>query len=884
MFTVRHQVHRHHHATDSFCFFGALPEDEDGAIDLEAGGCQRLSRFGSEEANDRLFALAERRGDAVEDASPRMRWHCSGGGRGSHGRVECGDDVGATGDGSVAYKVTGPGRANLPGGGAAAQRTRQQEGKGVAVRHGGSRWSLGKDRNGLRHRTAPPEYYPLMSCPVIPRTRSGEVPSLTVTEGEQMNVEDRLAQLERRVRHLEALAHRSTAPGESADTTGAEPPRSTLRPDHQEGRSGARPASPARALYDAARKPIQIPQFGELNAEQWFGQRGVLAAGVLLVTLAGAYFLKVAIDRGWISPATRCLAAILGGLAIASVGWRLVQRGTRAFGAALIGVGAGLVYLGIWAGASWYALVPPAWGIVGLALVAIATSAVAYRLGIELMGTVAALGALAGPVVIAAPDASANALLLYLGGVAATLGLAAVRRQWHSTTLLIVVISALLAMPAAEHAMAILTCGFAVAGGIAVLRLRHRWTGIALIGFLAAWRMLILATIPVGQEWLLIGSGLLLAALILQDALRTHQIWPDGSVLESSMRWSFSESLFFYLAPFMLHGTIATAIPTWSSQHHGAIALMLAVPYLAVGFLRVGWLRRPRSPFALVGTTAAAVAALTWPGSGFDGVVALLGMALLWSLLDHLQQRNDGRWYALMALGWAWLRFSAVVRDAGGAAFVDQYALMQWLGILVLVILARGLWKVAGRDVPESPLSLTISQEGFFALGDTLPSRIVPLLWVGAGFLLIAGVTNELVRLVAQSGLDGRIIPLATGLSVSAWWALCAGALVVFGFYRKLAAVRIAGLLVAGLAVIKVLFFDLANLDQLYRVGSFVILGVVLLCVAYLYHDKPQRARTADCGTSSLLRPLHHPQVRLQRLAALRELLLGVLVGDRRRR
>ena len=83
-----------------------------------------------------------------------------------------------------------------------------------------------------------------------------------------------------------------------------------------------------------------------------------------------------------------------------------------------------------------------------------------------------------------------------------------------------------------------------------------------------------------------------------------------------------------------------------------------------------------------------------------------------------------------------------VVRDADGAAFVDQYALMQWLGILVLVILARGLWKVAGRDVPESPLSLTISQEGFFALGDTLPSRIVPLLWVGAGFLL-GGVLDK---------------------------------------------------------------------------------------------------------------------------------------------
>jgi len=39
----------------------------------------------------------------------------------------------------------------------------------------------------------------------------------------------------------------------------------------------------------------------------------------------------------------------------------------------------------------------------------------------------------------------------------------------------------------------------------------------------------------------------------------------------------------------------------------------------------------------------------------------------------------------------------------------------------------------------------------------------------------------------------------------------------------------------AGLAVIKVLVFDLASLDALYRVGSVFILGLVFL-LAYLYH------------------------------------------------
>ena len=55
--------------------------------------------------------------------------------------------------------------------------------------------------------------------------------------------------------------------------------------------------------------------------------------------------------------------------------------------------------------------------------------------------------------------------------------------------------------------------------------------------------------------------------------------------------------------------------------------------------------------------------------------------------------------------------------------------------------------------------------------------------------------------------------------------------------------VRLAGLAVAGLAVIKVIAFDLASLDALYRVGSVFLLGLVTLSLAYLYyrHDRSER-------------------------------------------
>jgi uncharacterized membrane protein len=66
---------------------------------------------------------------------------------------------------------------------------------------------------------------------------------------------------------------------------------------------------------------------------------------------------------------------------------------------------------------------------------------------------------------------------------------------------------------------------------------------------------------------------------------------------------------------------------------------------------------------------------------------------------------------------------------------------------------------------------------------------------------------------------------------------------VLLGFRRSLKQARLAGLAVAGLAVVKVIMFDLAALDALYRVGSVFLLGLVTLSLAYLYYryDRSER-------------------------------------------
>ena len=139
-----------------------------------------------------------------------------------------------------------------------------------------------------------------------------------------------------------------------------------------------------------------------------------------------------------------------------------------------------------------------------------------------------------------------------------------------------------------------------------------------------------------------------------------------------------------------------------------------------------------------------------------------------------------------------------------------------WATALVSMLLAAGLWRRAGL-VPGSP----VPHGGLWALG---------------GALILFGVTAEIRRYFNLKTLSAYTASLASSLAVSAWWLVFAAALVGLGFRRGLKPARVAGLGVAGLAVIKVLLFDLSSLDALYRVGSVFILGLVFLLLAYLYH------------------------------------------------
>lgn len=72
--------------------------------------------------------------------------------------------------------------------------------------------------------------------------------------------------------------------------------------------------------------------------------------------------------------------------------------------------------------------------------------------------------------------------------------------------------------------------------------------------------------------------------------------------------------------------------------------------------------------------------------------------------------------------------------------------------------------------------------------------------------------------------------------ALSCAWSVYAAALLALGFRFRVRALRYVALGMFGLTVAKVMLVDLSRVEQIYRVTSFLVLGVLLFAVSWLYH------------------------------------------------
>jgi uncharacterized membrane protein len=91
----------------------------------------------------------------------------------------------------------------------------------------------------------------------------------------------------------------------------------------------------------------------------------------------------------------------------------------------------------------------------------------------------------------------------------------------------------------------------------------------------------------------------------------------------------------------------------------------------------------------------------------------------------------------------------------------------------------------------------------------------------------------------------------ARDMTYSIAWAVFALVLLVTGIAKRVRTTRYAGLGLLGVTILKLFFHDLAQLDQLYRIGAFVAVAAIAMLGSFAY----QRFYAASVKESGAVPP-----------------------------
>lgn len=189
--------------------------------------------------------------------------------------------------------------------------------------------------------------------------------------------------------------------------------------------AAAVPAGPVATAAAAPRKPGSL--------EDFVAGRGLQLAGVLLVLLGTAFFLNLAFTHGWIGPAERIVLGLVAGAALIVGGaWRRDAR-FLPIAEGLIGLGAGILYLSLWAAVALFPQLQVSRGVAFVAMVAV-TSVLAVLAVTRRSERIALLGLAGGfltPWLLAGGPVDRPVLAAYLFVLAAAFAAIGVRARFR---------------------------------------------------------------------------------------------------------------------------------------------------------------------------------------------------------------------------------------------------------------------------------------------------------------------------------------------------------------------------------------------------------------------------------------------------------------------
>ena len=694
-------------------------------------------------------------------------------------------------------------------------------------------------------------------------------------------IDERLHQLESDVQRLSRLAPAVPVPTAPKVARAAAP--SSVPPPSPDITTKL-PATPSPASLQTAAANVSHPvDQSSTTLESEIGSRWMLIAGVVVLVLGMAFFVKYAFDRHWINETARVGMGTIAGLAVWAAGLTFARRGYAPFGRMVAGAGLAMMFVSAWAATALYGLVPTGVGFVWTVGVGVVAALTADREGSVGLALVAVVFAYAAPFLVPS---------------------------------------------AADHHRVLFTYEAILAASALILVQRHGWPMLGLASWWSTWTTLFLWLTRSYRDGMFVSTEMYLVFVssvfvVMMWMYRRRSIDPiariaayvlfAGPVLfhMASVYVLFNHSLSFLLYLIIgtavcvsvvndrpavrLLGWVAVALPFlfWIDQHRTAGWYVPALVTTAAIYLLHLWsaVRNFGAQGPQGSTTSPTTAELVL--FQFNG----LGAFLFAYLMVDAHAGSTSLLAASMAAGYlilAWrfrIGFAAAVPHALATAFTLTAVTIAlaltgpWItvayaaeGAAIIVVglwSARGFFRYAGMALlavsawrlvvlqfARTPVSFTpivnarTLTGGFIvamlyfvawlyrrygrAFGDEAAQAIV--IAVVAANLFTVGLLTADVRSFWLARPDQLTADFSRQLSISITWAAYAMGAIWIGFKRPSSTLRYVALGLFGVTLGKMFTVDLLELDGVYRITGFIGLGLVLLTASFLYQRQRPRA------------------------------------------
>ncbi|HEY6968366.1 MAG TPA: DUF2339 domain-containing protein [Candidatus Angelobacter sp.] len=534
--------------------------------------------------------------------------------------------------------------------------------------------------------------------------------------------------------------------------------------------------------------PIAVSK--ETSLEKRIGQYWLNRIGIAAVLFGVAFFLKWAFDNGFIGPGGRVTIGLIAGIALILWSERFRTRGYKPFSYSLKAVGIGCLYLSLWAAAQYFdpPLISVQIAFIAMVVVTASTIVLALTQDAQLLVLFALIGGFGTPVMLSTGENHEIVLFSYVAVLDLAVLVIAIFKPWRRL------------LWGSFVGTVTLYCGWAIA---------HYSTGqrpltVFFTILLAAIFAVIPLVTPFERSTRFKGPSITLIVLPLLNA-----VW-------------------FFLALFAMYESEKQTL-TW-------YALGLAAGYLALSNAFKRRITQEEGKVINLIHVAIAIAFITiaiplklshhWITMGW----LVESAVLLWIAVRT--RTNFLRYLAAVALALGIFRLVAFPMYADRFIFNARFATY-----LVAIAVLGGIVYFGERSASETE------------------KRFVKIAAVVLNVLALMALTYEAADYfdrqanLAYSAGGYEQLWLKREFSYSAIWILYGAALMTVGFWKKSAFVRWQALVLIAVTVIKVFLYDSKNLNQGYRIISFIALGVVLLAISFVYFRVSSRSEKSSPET-----------------------------------